>query len=94
MVLREKRVRLREGGPGLSTIGATVTIVTETGSQFRRFVTGDSFSAQHSATAHFGLGAQTEVETIEVRWPNGTTRRIDRPAINQYFTVKPPLGTN
>ncbi|MEC7769190.1 MAG: CRTAC1 family protein [Acidobacteriota bacterium] len=87
-------VRLREGGPGLSTIGATVTIVTETGSQFRRFVTGDSFSAQHSATAHFGLGAQTEVETIEVRWPNGTTRRIDRPAINQYFTVKPPLGTN
>ena len=87
-------VRLREGGPGLSTIGTTVTVRTKAGSQMRRFVTGDSFSAQHSSTAHFGLGSQTEVEAIEVRWPNGTTRRIDRPVINQYLTVESPVGTN
>ena len=87
-------VRLREAGPGLSTIGTTVTLRTKAGSQMRRFVTGDSFSAQHSSTAHFGLGSQTEVEAIEVRWPNGTTRRIDRPVINQYLTVQSPVGTH
>ena len=87
-------VRLREAGPGLSTIGTIVTVRTKAGSQMRRFVTGDSFSAQHSSTAHFGLGSQTEVEAIEVRWPNGTTRRIDRPVINQYLTVESPVGTH
>ena len=87
-------VRLREAGPGLSTIGTIVTVRTKAGSQMRRFVTGDSFSAQHSSTAHFGLGSQTEVETIEVRWPNGRMRRIDRPDINQYLTVQSPVGTH
>ena len=87
-------VRLREAGPGLSTIGTTVTVRTKAGSQMRRFVTGDSFSSQHSSTAHFGLGSQTEVETIEVRWPNGRMRRIDRPDINQYLTVQSPVGTH
>ena len=83
-------VRLRESGPGRSPIGATVTVRTPAGAQMTRVVTGDSFSAQHPTTVHFGLGNRTEIDAIEVLWPNGASRRIDHPDANQYVTVMPP----
>ena len=83
-------VRLGRSGPGQSPVGATVTIATASGSQTTRIVTGDSFAAQHPATAHFGLGALTQVEAIDVRWASGAHRRIEQPDINQYVTVSPP----
>ena len=83
-------VRLRESGPGLSPVGATVTVHTPAGPLMTRVVTGDSFSAQHAATVHFGLGDRTEIEAIDVRWPNGVQHRVDRPDANQYITVRPP----
>ena len=87
-------VRLRESGPGLSPVGAMVRVVTPRGSQMARVVTGDSYSAQHAATVHFGLGETTLIEFIEVRWPNGAQRRIERPDVNQYVTVIPPAPPN
>ena len=83
-------VRLGRSGPGQSPVGATITIATASGSQTTRIVTGDSFAAQHPATAHFGLGALTQVEAIDVRWASGVHRRIEQPDINQYITVSPP----
>jgi hypothetical protein len=80
-------VRLREEGGGISPVGATVTVETASGTQKVRLVTGDSYSSQHATTAHFGLGGLTAVEAIEVRWPNGTTRRLEHPGINQYHAV-------
>ena len=32
--------------------------------------------------AHFGLGADTEVEEVSVHWPNGTVESIMNPTIN------------
>ncbi len=87
-------VRLRELGPGLSPIGTTVRVVTAAGSQMTRLVTGDSYSAQHAATVHFGLGETTQIEAIEVRWPNGVERRIAGPEVNQYITVSPAASSS
>lgn len=70
-----------------STIGANVEIVTKNGKQFTRIVTGDSFSSQHSANLHFGLGQQTEVEEIRVTWANGQKSSIKRPEIDQYHKI-------
>ncbi len=75
-------------------MGATVTLESGAGQQMERLVTGDSFSAQHSATVHFGIGAATRVDAIVIRWANGATRRIEQPQINQYHTVEPPSETN
>ncbi|MDH3317886.1 MAG: CRTAC1 family protein [Gammaproteobacteria bacterium] len=83
-------VRLKESGPGWSPIGATVTISGPAGGQTAQVITGDSFSSQHPATVHFGLGAAQTVDTLEIRWPNGAVRTLDRPAIDSYHTVSPP----
>ena len=83
-------MRLKNFGPGWSPIGATVTISGPAGRQTAQVVTGDSFSSQHPATVHFGLGEFKEVESVEIRWPNGTVQRLDGPAIDRYHPVTPP----
>lgn len=72
---------------GRSTIGANVEVVTKEGKQFSRLVTGDSFSSQHSANVHFGLGSQTEIEEIRVTWANGQESLMKQPAIDKYHKV-------
>jgi hypothetical protein len=36
---------------------------------------------------HFGLGEDTSVDSIEIRWPDGTVENIKDPAINTYHVV-------
>ena len=80
-------VRLREQGKGLSPIGAEVTVFAGGKKQIRRIVAGASIHSQQANTLHFGLGATTKVDAIEVRWHGGKTRRIEMPKIDQYHTV-------
>ncbi len=73
---------------GQSPIGAEVVLHLPKGKRrVKRLVTGDSFLAQHPATAHFGLGAETRVERAVVRWPNGQTKTLVRPATGRYHVV-------
>lgn len=82
--------RLREQGRGISPVGARVTIRTANGEVTRQIVTGDSYRAQHASTVHFGLGKADQVERVEIRWPDGPTAVLEKPAINQYHVVSPP----
>ncbi len=53
-----------------------------------RVMTGDTLMGQHSTTLHFGLGAETRVEAIEVRWVSGASRRLADPAIDRYHEIR------
>lgn len=75
--------------PGVSTIGATVEVKTDSGMQMGRVVTGDSFSAQHSATLHFGLGKPQQIQSIRVVWPDGSESLLKNPKIDQYHSLVP-----
>jgi hypothetical protein len=81
-------VRLRDGGPGRSPMGAKVTLHTPEGKRVAQNVSGHSVWSQHPNTVHWGLGNVTDVEAIEVRWPNGETTRLDKPAVDQYHEAK------
>ncbi len=74
---------------GIAPFGARIDVIDKTGRQTDVYVAGDSFSAQHAPVKHFGLGDLDKVEAIEVRWPNGPTRRIEQPTVNQYHLVSP-----
>jgi hypothetical protein len=56
--------------------GAEVTVVTAD----RRFVAavqpGQSYLSSHDPRLHFGLGKRTEVQSIQVRWPDGSRERF------------------
>lgn len=86
-------VRLREIGPGQSTIGAKVTLHGPFGVREVRIVTGDSYYAQHAPVVHFGLGAVTQVDAVEIRWPNGRVQRIPRPEVDRYHDAAGPTAS-
>lgn len=80
-------VRLRESGRGRSPAGAKVILKSPAGSQVRFLVTGDSYRTQHAPTAHFGIGNETQVNEVEVHWPNGEIERIQNPGVDQAHVI-------
>jgi hypothetical protein len=45
---------------------------------------------QHSTALHFGLGSESRVEAIEVRWPNGASRVLNEPEPGRYHLILAP----
>ena len=83
-------VHLRRNAQGPSALGAKVSVALKDGSVLLQHnVSGHSVWAQHDNTVHFGIGEATEVATLSVRWPNGTTTQLTNPPIDQYHVVRP-----
>ncbi len=77
------------GAPGVSPLGAQVTVTYADGVRTNSVVSGDSYSAQHAPVLHFGLGGVETIDSIEVRWPGGKVTTLDAPAIDAYHNVSP-----
>ena len=75
--------------PGQASNGVTVKLFTKNRNDIRQFVTGDSFTAQHPTTAHFGLGENESVEKLEIHWPNGKMKTLRQPELGKYHQLKP-----
>ena len=85
--MTHQRRRWPKEGPKRSPLGANITVHTPGRTHIGRIVTGETISAQHASTIHFGLGKAKQVDSIEVRWVDGTVRRIESPTVNQYHTI-------
>ena len=85
-------VRLREEGPGRSPIGATITVEAGGRKYVGRITTGETISAQHANTIHFGLGQADHVERLHIQWPSGATRTIEAPDADRYHQVSAPVS--
>ena len=48
---------------------------------------GDSYLSHSDARLHFGLGTRTKVDSIEVRWPNGTVQRFAEVPANTFIKI-------
>jgi hypothetical protein len=68
-------------------IGARVEIYGPFGKQIREIKSGNGFSHQSTLNAHFGLGTDTIVTKIIVRWPSGLVDTILNPQINNASFV-------
>lgn len=56
-----------------SAIGTRVELIGPWGTQIREVRSGTSFTPMCSMTLHFGLGAETVIDTMRVCWPSGLT---------------------
>jgi enediyne biosynthesis protein E4 len=95
-------VRLRGDGATVNrdALGARVTVTAGTGDAARKYVreiksSRGTYSSADSRSLIFGLGAQgceggLSQVSIEVRWPNGETKRLDGGAVtlNAYQTIE------
>ncbi|MCM2679719.1 CRTAC1 family protein [Echinimonas agarilytica] len=78
---------------GVDPIGAEVKVTTKSGSQFKRIGSGSATHSQSTLNmAHFGLGHDTKIERIQVRWRDGTTAQltgVDANKIHVFGTPNP-----
>ncbi len=77
------------GGPKSprDAIGAkaylTAGSVRRRGDAFR----GGSYASSSDLRLHFGLGAASKVDKLEIQWPSGSKEEIQVPAIDRIVTV-------
>jgi hypothetical protein len=83
-------VKLKGRGGNTDAIGAVITARTGALTQKRLVQSGTSYISQDDMRQHFGLGTAGQVESVEVRWPDGTVSRLDNVKANQIVEVAQP----
>jgi hypothetical protein len=74
-------------------IGARVEIYSAMGTQIRDVRSGDGFRYMSSLNTHFGIGTDTAIDSVIVRWPSGLVSIVDAPPINGTLDVVEDLST-
>jgi hypothetical protein len=73
-----------------SAIGARVDVRWNGQRQLQEVSGGSGFSAQNQRRLHYGLGAATTVDRVEIQWPSGRRQTIEQPAVDRRHHVKEP----
>jgi len=72
-------------------IGAEVKITTALGSQLATVSTAGSYLSSSDKRVHFGLGTETRISTIEIRWPSGVTQALHEVRADQILQIDEPV---
>jgi hypothetical protein len=83
-------IRLVGTASNRAAIGARVTLAAGGVSQVRDVFSGQSFFSQSDLRVHFGLGAATTIDAVEVRWPSGKRSRHEGLAADRAITLTEP----
>ncbi len=73
-------------------VGAVVKIVTAQGPQWATVTTASSYLSSSDKRLHFGLGGNTVVKSIEIRWPSGIHQTLKDIRADQMLPVDEPAN--
>jgi len=71
-------------------LGSRIKITTAEGVQYNHATTSVGYGSSSDKRVHFGLGAATRADRIEIRWPSGIGQVLTDVAANQILTVREP----
>jgi hypothetical protein len=74
-------------------VGAEIRVVSPVGSQFVTVSTAGGYLSSSDKRAHFGLGREATVQTIEIRWPSGVVQTLKDVRTDQILKVEEPVET-
>ena len=82
------------GGPKSprDAVGATVYVKANGFRQRGDVLSGGSFASSSDQRLHFGLGAATTVDEVEVHWPSGVVEKVKVPGVDAIYTVTEGTG--
>jgi enediyne biosynthesis protein E4 len=69
-------------------VGATLFLTAGGRRQRRDVFTGASFMSHSDTRAHFGLGAEDQIEELEIRWPGGDRQILRNLPVNQFIEIR------
>jgi hypothetical protein len=71
-----------------SAIGAKVTIEVAGRRQIAEVRSGGSYISQNDLRVHFGLGASSVIDRLEIRWPSGSLDTAMRVAADRTYHAR------
>jgi hypothetical protein len=74
-------------------IGAVIKVVTKSGAQYNHMTTSVGYASSSDGPVHFGLGADSRVEEIEIRWPSGVVQTLRGIAADRVTEVSESAET-
>jgi hypothetical protein len=72
-------------------LGATIQISTASGRQLRELSPMTGFLSCNQPIAHFGIGEDTRVDRVTVRWPSGQVQEFNELEANNHYIVTEPI---
>jgi enediyne biosynthesis protein E4 len=73
-------------------IGATVFLTAGGARQRADVFSGGSYASSSDPRLHFGLGAATKVDKLEIHWPDGIVEQVPVPAVDCILTITEGKG--
>jgi len=73
-------------------VGATVYVTAKGMKQREDAISGGSYLSTNDPRLHFGLGAATSVDAIEIHWPDGKVEKVSVPGVDRIVTVVEGAG--
>ncbi|MFZ3217611.1 MAG: CRTAC1 family protein [Candidatus Acidiferrales bacterium] len=70
-----------------AAIGARLTVRAGKLVQFNEVRGGASYLSQNDLRLHFGLGKESKMDSVEVRWPSGATEKFANVNADRIYTV-------
>lgn len=70
-----------------AAIGTTVRIAAGGRNQLRTVTSGNSYASGMSRRLHFGLGPLPSIDTLEVRWTNGSSQIFTGVTANRHYAL-------
>ncbi len=82
------------GGPKSprDAVGATVYVTAGGQRQRGDVMSGGSFESSNDFRLHYGLGTNTKLDKVEIRWPDGKRETVVLPSVDRYFAVEEGKG--
>jgi hypothetical protein len=74
-------------------IGAEVTLMTASGSQYATVSTASSYLSASDKRVHFGLGEEKIAQRIEIRWPSGIRQTLKDIPADQILQIDEPTAS-
>jgi enediyne biosynthesis protein E4 len=72
---------------GRLALGARLKIVAGGMTQTSQILSGGSYLSQNDLRVHFGLGAATKIDSLEIRWPSGQVEALKDLDADKFYSV-------
>jgi hypothetical protein len=71
-------------------IGARIKVVTKSGTQYNHMTTSVGYASSSYGPVHFGLGADTQADSIEIHWPSGQVQTFQNVNADRVLKANEP----
>ena len=73
-------------------IGASVRVIAGGRTQLSEVRSGGSYLSQNDRRAHFGLGAASRVDQVQIRWPSGLVETVGGLPADRFYVAREGQG--